>query len=80
MSGRATTVCFLLLVAGCLTAVMSEEAHLRSRRDFGCARGMIMMCQRRCMRLYPGSTGYCQGFRCMCDTHIPIRRPPFFMG
>ncbi|XP_075535596.1 longicornsin-like isoform X2 [Dermacentor variabilis] len=65
MSGRATTVCFLLLVAG---------------RDFGCARGMIFMCQQRCMRLYPGSTGYCQGFRCMCDTHIPIRRPPFFMG
>uniref|UniRef100_A0A224YCR3 Longicornsin n=1 Tax=Rhipicephalus zambeziensis TaxID=60191 RepID=A0A224YCR3_9ACAR len=79
MGGRVTTLCFLLLVAGWVTAVVSEEAHLRQRRDFGCGRGMVFACQRRCMRLYPGSTGYCQGFRCMCDTHVPVR-PPFFMG
>ncbi|KAL3207391.1 hypothetical protein MRX96_010180 [Rhipicephalus microplus] len=79
MVGQAMTLCFLLLVAGWVTAVESEEAHQRQRRDFGCARGMIFVCQRRCMRLYPGSTGYCQGFRCMCDTHIPVR-PPFMMG
>nr|AEG42401.1 male-specific defensin [Haemaphysalis longicornis] len=77
---RSNLLLLLLLAAVTIVAVAEEAAHHRARRDFGCARGMIFVCMRRCARMYPGSTGYCQGFRCMCDTHIPIRRPPFIMG
>ncbi|XP_077511957.1 longicornsin-like [Amblyomma americanum] len=74
------TLRLLLAVAVFLAVAARVESLQRARRDFGCAQGMIFMCQRRCMRLYPGSTGYCRGFRCMCDTHIPVRPPPFIPG
>ncbi|XP_075726843.1 longicornsin-like [Rhipicephalus microplus] len=68
MVGQATTLCFLLLVAGWATAVVSEEVHQHSSGGYACMRGNPSPCKNACRRDHPGSTGYCKGGSCMCKT------------
>ncbi|KAH6938157.1 hypothetical protein HPB50_007320 [Hyalomma asiaticum] len=43
--------------------------------DFGCLVGNLTQCRLRCSRISPGTSGYCQGGRCMCETGIPVPGP-----
>ncbi|XP_075535593.1 longicornsin-like [Dermacentor variabilis] len=58
-------LCLVLFIAGSLAAE-AEKAHSRSRRGLACVMGNPFLCQQRCFMLYPGSTGFCMGFRCRC--------------
>ncbi|XP_065301761.1 longicornsin-like isoform X1 [Dermacentor albipictus] len=71
-------LCLVLFIAGSLAAE-AEKAHSRSRRDFGCLMGNLMRCRLRCSRINPGTLGYCQGGRCMCETGIPVPGPAGIM-
>lgn len=63
---------FVFLVATGGVMSKDDHKHSRSRRDFGCLAGNLGRCRARCLRLYPGSLGYCQGTRCMCETFQPV--------
>ncbi|KAL3207397.1 hypothetical protein MRX96_010185 [Rhipicephalus microplus] len=65
-------LCLFLFVAGSL-ASEAEKAHSRSRRDFGCLKGNLMLCRLRCSRIRPGTKGYCKGDSCICETGIPVQ-------
>ncbi|XP_037290194.2 longicornsin isoform X6 [Rhipicephalus microplus] len=73
MVGQATTLCFFLLVAGWVTAVMSEEAHQnKGPPDLACVRGKVSICKKRCRENHPERTGYCKNHHsCVCITAPP---------